>query len=244
MNEVLEGLGITSAWLNVPGFLGFLPAQTELPAEFGAFLPPPLTKSALLPLPNRCALESAGGVLLHTGLPNPGFEGSLHKYGKRWARLKIPVWLELLPGNIEEAAAMAEQVDELDFVLTYQVSLPRKGSPREKADMLAAMQGETPFWLEIPLDQVNKEAIRLAQESAAIGIVVTAPRASLPGPSGLVSGRLYGPCLYPLMIQALRSVLRSELPVIAGCGVGTLEQGQQLLQYGAAAVQVDTLLWL
>jgi dihydroorotate dehydrogenase len=59
----------------------------------------------------------------------------------------------------------------------------------------------------------------------------------------VVSGRLLGPGLFPLVLSALRNLLPLRLPVIAGSGVYRKADAEVLLSAGATAVQVDGVLW-
>ena len=244
MSGFLAELGIESSWLNAPGFLGPLPpARVELDVEMGAFLPISLSLQPRNPVENRCLARYPGGVMLHTGLPNPGLRAAVKQYGARWGRLDLPVWLALLPNNGEEAAEMSEVVDDLENVAVVQVELPRQASREERRNILAAAQGEKPFFVDLPLDQVNREMLGLIQESAASGVVLSGPRGRLLNNGKWVNGRLYGPALYPQVISVLHTLRRLNRPIIVGCGVSSIEQGEQLLGLGVEGVQLDLLLW-
>ena len=241
----LAELGIASPWLNVPGFLGYLPpAQLDFAAALGAFSPPLLTLTARSPASDRTALPFSGGVLLHTGLPTPGFAGALRQYGQRWSRLAMPLWLNGMPADAAEAKEFSERVDELEYVAAYQITLPEGIPLQAKAEILKASQGEKPFFVEIPLDELNSETLAVARKSGAYGVVLGAPRGSLLLGDRRVSGRLYGPALYPQVVRAVEQFSDCGLPVVAGCGVTSIEQGTDLLKLGAAAVQFDVSLWV
>lgn len=240
----LAELGITSPWLNVPGFFGYLPpAQLDFTAALGAFSPPLLTLTARSPASDRAALPFAGGVLLHTGLPNPGFAGALRQYGQRWSRLAVPLWLNGMPASTAEAQELSARVDELEYVAVYQITLPEEIPLQAKAEILKASCGEKPFFVEIPLGELNNETLAVTEKSGAYGVVIGAPRGSLPLEKVRVNGRLYGPALYPQVACAVEQVSACGLAVVAGCGVISIEQGADLLKLGAAAVQFDVTLW-
>ena len=59
----------------------------------------------------------------------------------------------------------------------------------------------------------------------------------------LVSGRLYGPALFPHTIAAVESLLDTDIPVIAGGGEYRTQEIDILLHLGVKAVQLDTVLW-
>ena len=62
----------------------------------------------------------------------------------------------------------------------------------------------------------------------------------------VVSGGLYGPLTFALMLPVLRSVVALNLPVavIACGGIHTAAQMQQALEAGANAVQIDSAVWV
>lgn len=244
MSDFLNSLGNLNAWGNAAGFLGLLPpAQTEFGKDLGVFLPSPLSLNPRDPVENRCLVSYPGGVLLHTGLPNPGIKKAVQTYSERWSRLPMPVWLNLLPNNADEAAQLSEIVDELENTAASVITLPTSASREERKLILNAARGEKPFLAEIPLDMVNGDLVDCVRFSEAAGVVLGAPRGRLFKDGKWVNGRLYGPALFPQVIAALRLLRRTGKPILVGCGVCSLEQGEQLLHLGVEAVLVDVLLW-
>ena len=70
------------------------------------------------------------------------------------------------------------------------------------------------------------------------------PRGSLPGPGKeLLSGRLYGPGIFPLALNTVETLCALGFPVIGAGGVYAKEQALAMLEAGALAVQLDTVLW-
>ncbi len=67
--------------------------------------------------------------------------------------------------------------------------------------------------------------------------------ASLPA---AVRGYVYGPLTFPLMLEALAEVAAQKLPtVLIACGgIHAWEHVRQALDAGAAAVQVDSAVWV
>jgi dihydroorotate dehydrogenase len=244
MNEHLEELGIHSPWFNVPGFLGWVPpARLELNFALGAFLPMPVSLHPRPPARRRVALNLPGGAFLRSGLPNPGFSAAVHQYGARWERLSQPLWLSLAAQDAEEMAELSERVDDLGSAVTFSVHLPTELEDAELVEFLRAAQGEHPFWVEVPLDRVNRVTISTIRHSAAVGLVIGAPRGLIYHENVWVSGRLYGPAFFPQVAALVSQLAEDELAVIAGCGVFSQEGGEQLLALGAAGVQLDCALW-
>ena len=93
-------------------------------------------------------------------------------------------------------------------------------------------------------DQVLQWADQLQSLSFAF-IHISAPRGCLPAPDGrLVSGRLYGRSLLPHTLATLQTLAGSGLALIASGGIYSLEAAQWLLDAGASAVTLDSVLWL
>jgi len=240
----LEEIGLESPWMNAAGFFGYMPpAHNEFNAPMGAFLPPPLTVEPRSPVENRALIRYPGGVLLHTALPNPGIKTAIRLYALRWSRLHLPVWLHLMPADVEEACEMSALADELENILAIEIELPLRFSVRDKLAMLNAAKGEKPVLAAIGVDEVDSDFILGCRSIGVNAVVLSAPRGRLLHKGQWVNGRLYGPALFPQMSLVLMRYRKIGLPLIAGCGVFTPEGGQELLDAGAAAVQVDAALW-
>ncbi len=112
--------------------------------------------------------------------------------------------------------------------------------------MLAIVQaalGELPVMLQLPLDSAQTQA-NVAVSSGVAALSLGPPRGALPGPEGtLVYGRLYGPALFPHTLAAVETLSALGLPLIAGCGIYSQADVQACLDAGAAAVQLDAVLW-
>ena len=103
--------------------------------------------------------------------------------------------------------------------------------------------GELPLIFSLPVEQVLSVGPRLIQEGAQ-AISVAAPRGALPsGHSPLITGRLYGPALFPRSLETVYSAAKLGLPIIGAGGVWTKENANTMLSVGALAVQVDAALW-
>jgi hypothetical protein len=112
--------------------------------------------------------------------------------------------------------------------------------------------GELPLIFSLPVEQVLSLGPRLMQEGAQ-AISMSAPRGALPkeegigekrtGDKGIVTGRLYGPSLFPRALETVYSAAKIGLPIIGAGGVWSRENAEALLSAGALAVQVDVALW-
>lgn len=238
-------MGLASPWMNAAGFLGYLPpAHLEFSELMGVFIPPPLSDLSRSPVVNRTAISYPGGFLLHTAFPNPGLKAAVRQYRPRWSKLHLPVWLHLLPVDEVEAAEMSKLADDLDNVIAIEVEPPARISLHERLSILTAARGEKPILAVVPLDEVSREFITGCEEGGISAAILTAPRGRLLRAGHWVNGRLYGPSLYPQMAMTLARFVKCNLPLIAGCGVFSIEAGQELLEAGATALQVDGALWI
>src|SRR5690606_4982969 len=82
--------------INSAGTLGFAPDMRSLESlsyldKLGAFVTNPISLRPRLPTSSPVAIEFSGGVLLHTGLPNPGFSHVIKKYSAKWKRSELPI---------------------------------------------------------------------------------------------------------------------------------------------------------
>ena len=106
--------------------------------------------------------------------------------------------------------------------------------------------GELPLILSLPAEQILSIGPRLIERGAA-ALSVAAPRGSLQravSSPEWVSGRLYGPGLFPQTLEMIHNAVRLGLPLIAAGGVWAEEDVKALLLAGAQAVQIDAALWL
>jgi dihydroorotate dehydrogenase (NAD+) catalytic subunit len=184
---------------------------------------------------------------LHTGYPNPGLNAVLKRYASAWARSTVPVWVHLIPKQVEETSLMIQQVERMAGVTGVELGLPPQVDGRAAAAFARAAAGELPVVLRLPFERVCELAGRLAAdlaESGAAAISLAPPRGSLIDPAGNpLQGRLYGPAVFPLALAAVQTLARSGLPVIASGGVYYPQQVEAMLAAGAVAVQLDTVLW-
>ncbi|MBT6151205.1 MAG: hypothetical protein HOH75_04350, partial [Chloroflexi bacterium] len=58
-----------------------------------------------------------------------------------------------------------------------------------------------------------------------------------------IFGRLYGPSLFPQVLATVSNLVARNIPVVGGGGVYNTDQVNDLLEAGAAGVQLDTILW-
>lgn len=231
--------------MNAAGTLGFAP-DPHGPVGltlFGAFVTNPISLEPRPPARGTRLIPFPGGVLLHSGLPNPGLRRGIEQYAAAWARAPLPVIPHLLGESPREAGAIAAQLEELEGVAALELGLPPRLTAGEAAAFVAAAVGKQPLIVRLPVDQAGALAGAVVRAGAA-ALSLGPPRGALWDVHGVrVEGRLYGPGVFPLGAAALLGVRDFGVPVIAGGGVFRQEQVSHLLEAGAAAVQLDVALW-
>ncbi len=232
--------------MNAAGSLGFSNEPNSLVdlAQLGAFVTHPVSPAARAAASGIRLIRFPGGYLLHTGWPNPGFASTVRRERRRWASLPRPVILHLLatePASVANVVRRAEAVEEIAAI---ELGLGEADSSLARDLVAAATRGELPVLAHLPLT-TSDETIAAAATAGAAAIVLGPPRGTLMTDAGtLVRGRLYGPAILPLAIRAVERACQAvTIPVVGSGGVYAADHVQALLSAGAAAVQLDSILW-
>lgn len=240
-----QDLYFSKPMMNAAGMLGFTPSfRDSLPwNDFGVFVTNPISLRPRLPAASPGVINYPGGILLHTGLPNPGLKSVLKKYSPQWARSDLPVMVHLMADRPEETVSMVRALEGLENVIAVELGF----APKLADDILvlgtAMGMGELPLVVNLPAEQALSLAPRLMDAGVA-AISIAAPRGTLPGRDGaLVSGRLYGPSLFPKSLEMIQALVKLGLPVIASGGIHSHDNLTTMLAAGALACQLDIPLW-
>ena len=238
-------LHLEKPYVNAAGTLGFAPDPHTMPflKHLGAFITNPISRRPRQPAKNRCCLPFPGGFLLHTGWPNPGFSRALARYQHAWASAPLPVIIHLLGETPGTVAEMVRKLEGHDNLLAVELGLPPDCDSTTLRDFMEAAQGELPTVVSLESGQAIEMLEPLVQLQPA-AVHLQAPRGTLPCPDGnLISGRLYGPAIFPHTLNTLQTLNASGLQIIAGGGVFTQSQVQAMLETGAFAASLDAVLW-
>lgn len=236
--------------MNAAGMLGFFP-DPHSPVDFsrfGAFITNPISRLARTPASGTRYRPFSGGFLLHTGLPNPGLSQAIRRYENYWAASPLPLIVHLLAQNPDELGWMVERIENLGSVTGIEVGLPPAADASLVAQFAQAALGELPVLVRVPLDG-SLILAQTAVDAGASAISLGAPRGLLPSPCeeeepGMrVSGRLYGPAIFPLALRAVEQLAGAGIAVIGAGGVRSASDIESMLNAGASAVQVGTSLW-
>ena len=215
--------------------------------NFGAFVTNPLSWRPRKPTSHPVVVEYPGGFLLHTGLPNPGLGAAVKRYAHKWADSSLPIIVHLMADRPEETARMVESLEGVENVMAAELGFAPLLTDDIILTSLEMAMGELPLIVSLPAEQALTLAPRV-MEAGAAAVSLSAPRGSLTrtdssSTDGLVTGRLYGPGLFPQSLETVLRLAGAGVPVIGGGGVYKREQVEVMKEAGAMAVQLDAVLW-
>ncbi len=232
-------------FVNTPGTLGFAPDPHSMPylEHLGAFITHPISRAPRTPAKNRCCLPFPGGFLLHTGLPNPGINRAIAQYKKTWAGAPLPVIAHLMVEDPGSLAEMIRKLEGLENLMALELGLPLDCDASRLSRIMAATAGELPAIPCLSPAQIPVLLQPLLDLQPA-AVHLTGPRGTLPNAAGnWVTGRLYGPAIFPLMFQSVKILIDAGLPVIAEGGIQEDWQAEALTKAGCLAVALGAVLW-
>lgn len=233
-------------WANASGFL---PAQSpsgwfgESP-RMGAWITPATSLAPRTPARGPRVVSYPGGVLLHTGHPNPGLSVRLSRDRPIWRAIGRPIIVHLIVGDAREMARIAARLESIDEVGAVELNMGETADSDIPGWLGAAATAQIPIIAQFPIGTPTAR-VRLAADAGAAAISAGPPRGVLPGPNGeAVAGRLYGPSLLPLGLRTVEAWTEGiSVPVLGGGGVTTPRAVQAMFRAGAAGVILDTILW-
>lgn len=231
--------------MNSAGTLGFAPPKGSPidVQQIGAFVTNPVSLKKRTPARGTRYLAYRGGFLLHTGFPNPGLRSILKHYALRWGRQPLPVWVHLLADCVDELSQMVHLLEGREGVAGLEVGLAADTDLVEAQAITRAAIGELPVIVRLPLER-SLELAEAVFEAGAAAVSLGPPRGALLNREGeIVTGRLYGPAIFPLALQAVERLVRLGVTVIGSGGTYSAQDVDAMLAAGAAAVQLDTVLW-
>jgi dihydroorotate dehydrogenase (NAD+) catalytic subunit len=256
-----RGLVLRNPMIAAAGSLGYgveVVDQVDL-ARLGAIV----TRGTTLKPGNGHAaprvVEVPAGLLIGTGLQNPGIELVLDRYAPAWAGWPVPVILNIGGTSIGEMAEVARRVDGAPGVAGLELNLSCPDGARagtafgleaaRAGSLVAAVRRitELPLIAKLTPAAPDVGSIARAVEAAgadAIAAVNTMPALAL-APArdrpalGAGYGGLCGPALRPIALRVVSEVAGVvDIPVIGIGGVATIDDVLDLLAVGATAVGV------
>ena len=217
--------------------------------KLGAIVTNPVTVESWRPASGTRIISLDAGILVHTGLPNPGLAKVISQNRRVWARLPAPVILHLVGTTVAQLKQAASLIDGVDEIAAVELGLSDDISEAEAAEqVMVASRLEKPLLVRLPFYECYQLALPVAEAGADALVLTAAPRGTARDRhSGrLVSGRVYGPLIKPMVMRLvgrLRRQIPAELPIIASGGIHSPQDARDYIDAGAVAVQVDTATW-
>ena len=243
-----RGLTLTSPFIAESGCWGFSDeySKTIKMDLLGSMITNPISAYPRHPSRDVQIREVNPGIALHTGLPNPGIRKALLKFGKKWSNFSCPIIVHLAVENPDEVNECIYQLEEQDNVIGIELGLQHHDDPNHASAIVSnAAKWSLPIIVKIPFDNPETFA-QLAQDSGAHAITVTAPaRINLPHKNSWFEGRLYGANTFGIILTLVRILsMTIKLPIIATGDVQNNDQAKTLLEAGAKAVQLGSIVWI
>ncbi len=217
--------------------------------KLGAIITNPVTIERWNPASGTRIVPLPGGILVHTGLPNPGLKRVIQQNRQVWARLPIPVLLHLVGTSARQMKHAGALLEDLDEVAGIELGLDDDIDEDEAFRLVSAAAAiEKPLLVRLPFYEAYQLAAAVVEAGADALVVSAAPRGTARDKytGRLVSGRIYGPLVKPLVLRIvgrLRRQVADAIPIIGAGGIHSPQDARDYIEAGAVAVQVDTATW-
>ena len=151
--------------------------------------------------------------------------------------------------TLDHVERACDLVDEVDEIAAVELGLSDDIEIRDAVSLVGtAARMEKPLLVRMPFYECAQLALPVA-EAGADGLVMTAPPrgTARDNKSGrLVSGRIYGPLVKPVILRLvgrLRRWIPDDVPIVGCGGIHSPQDARDFIDAGAVAVQVDTATW-
>ena len=260
--EAARGLWLKNPVLTASGTFGQGVEYAELidVGRLGAIVNKGTTPRARPGNPQYRIAETPAGILNSIGLENPGAEEVARKYGKVWAKLGVPVIVNVAGYSVDDYVFVVEALDGTAGVIAFElnVSCPNVeggmlfgSDPQLAAQVTRGVKDATdkPVIVKLTPNAPNVVAVAQACEAAGADGLTTintvlgmridvAKRRPMLGTG---SGGLSGPALRPIAVHLTYQVAQAvSIPIIGAGGVTNANDALEFLMAGASAVQVGT----
>jgi dihydroorotate dehydrogenase (NAD+) catalytic subunit len=250
------GLSLANPVMPAAGCFGFgLEYNRLIEMEaLGAIVVGPVTGGPRRGAEPPRAVPIPDGVLLHTGLANPGVAAVVKRSARVWARSPVPVIVHVAGTSPDETQGCCQRLSGVEAVAGIELGLPDSAAGEDAAAIIQAARAATsqPLIVRLPLalsmggGLVRAGALcEVAVELGADALTVAAPpRGTAWHAERFVAGRIYGAFVLPQALHALRRVAELvQVPLIGCGGIHCAKDALAFLRAGAVAVQVDAALW-
>jgi dihydroorotate dehydrogenase (NAD+) catalytic subunit len=260
--EVARGLRLKNPVLTASGTFGQGVEYAELfdISRLGAIVNKGTTRNARPGNPQYRIAETPAGILNSIGLENPGAEEVARIYGPKWAKLRVPIIVNVAGYSVEDYVFVVEALAQTPGVLGFELNI---SCPNVKGGMLfgfdpvlagqvtRAVRETTDLPIIVKLTPNAPDVVAVAracEEAGADGLTAintvlgmridVAKRRPMLGTG---SGGLSGPALRPIAVHITYQVAQAvSIPIIGAGGVTDAGDALEFLMAGASAVQVGT----
>lgn len=199
--------------------------------------------------------ETPAGFMLHSGLPNPGLRTVLQRHERTWERLGAPVILSLAAASVGEFAECAHLVEERASIAGLELEPDLLAAGEDMVRVVDRVRTITALPLIVRLSPASPQALADAiVDLSAVGCDAVVfgdrwPGLVMDNATGkpLLSGGVQGPAIRPLALHLLFDVAQrlgpERIPLIGCGGVSTPADVAAFLAAGAAAVQLDAVVY-
>lgn len=216
--------------------------------KLGALVTNPVTVYPRNPASGTRVVKVDAGILVHSGLPNPGLEKVIQEHRGAWNKLPIPIILHLIAAMPEEVERAIARVDEEDGIDAVELGISDDMGSRDAALLVktAVERSEKPILVRLPFYDLDELARATADAGADALVICAPPRGTARDAAGrLISGRLYSPTIKPLVLRLVGQLARIiKVPIIGAGGIHGAQDARDYLEAGARAVQVDSATWV
>ncbi len=247
-----HSLLLNSPVMPAAGTFGYGDVYREIihPDRLGAIVTSPVTYDPWNPATGTRVVPLEAGVLVHTGLPNLGLNKTLKKYRNLWTVLPVPIILHLVATTAEHIRKSAARLDEEECINAIELGLNDDTDWKQaQAFVKAAVEKtEKPVLVRLPMQDAYEIAEVVAEAGATALVIAAPPRGTARDPKTgrLVSGRVYGPLIKPIVLRMVGQLIRrlKDVPIIGAGGIHSAQDARDYIDAGAVAVQVDSVTWI
>lgn len=245
-------LTIDSPVMTASGVMGFANAYFKVinVSKLGAYVTNPMTLEPWSPATGTRVVPIDAGVLLHTGLPNPGLSKTIKEFKSVWRDMGIPVIAHLVATEPDHVEKAMQGIDREETLHAVELGLDDDIEWEHAARLVRAAKrvAEKPVMVRLPVYDAYQLADAVAGEGADSIVLTAPPRGTARDPrSGrLVSGRIYSPVVKAMVLRLVGVIARriQDVPIIGAGGIHSTQDARDYLEAGAVAVQVDSVTWI
>lgn len=218
--------------------------------KLGAIVTHPISYESRSPANGTRFVPLDSGVLMHTGLPNPGLSRAIREHGNLWLMLPVPIIVHLIATNEDHVRKGVARIGEADSINAVELGLYDDITWQEAERLVraAAKKSEKPLLVRLPLQDAYEIADAVADAGADALVVSAPPRGTAHDPltGRMVSGRVYGPLVKPMALYVVERLAgrMHDVPIIGAGGIHSAQDARDFINAGARAVQVDAMTWI